>query len=228
MWEVLRLAGSPGDLFGWFAGLVALVAGLFEEHDRLVLFLLIAVEEAGVPLPVPTDSLIALAGHRASTGRIALIEAILAVNLATLVGATVLYAIMRRFGDAALLRFGRYLRLEPERIVQFELWTRRNAVAAVYFGRLVPGLRIVTSAAAGMLGVPLLPFLVGTVLASITWCSVWLWIGWVFGDLVLTWLEQLRPFAFLLLSLLALAIGWWWTARRRAERAARRQALEPR
>ena len=63
-------------------------------------FVLILIEEAGVPVPIPGDFLMLLLGVHARQGRVPLWQALLVMELATLIGATVLYLAASRGGGA--------------------------------------------------------------------------------------------------------------------------------
>lgn len=220
MFELGILARLIEGLGHGIEALILTLYTLFDRHTAPVLLLSVLVEEAGVPLPVPTDTLIALAGYQVGQGRLTVVEAVLAVQIGTLLGSTLLYALGRRLGIAGLLRLGRVVRLQEAQVARVELWVRRNALAAVFVGRLVPGLRIATSAAAGVFGVPLRTFLLATSLSTLLWCWVWLAVGWLLGDLVLTWLEGVRHAALWLLAALLAGGAVLWSVRRRRDHLA--------
>jgi membrane protein DedA with SNARE-associated domain len=84
--------GGPASAF--WTGLLTWLA----EHDALLLFLSVLVEEGGVPLPVPSDVAVLVAAHRAARGEMSLLSVFLIVQAATLIGASVLYWAGRRAG----------------------------------------------------------------------------------------------------------------------------------
>src|SRR5256885_12890869 len=68
------------------------------EHQYVVLFFVVAVEEAGVPLPAPTDVVIAFYGYRARGDFPELAQVVLVCALASTLGTLVPYFLARRFG----------------------------------------------------------------------------------------------------------------------------------
>src|SRR5437763_4952573 len=70
------------------------------EHQYVVLFFVVAIEEAGVPLPAPTAVVIAFYGFRARGHLPDLAEVVLVCALASTVVTLVPYFLARRFGPS--------------------------------------------------------------------------------------------------------------------------------
>src|SRR5437870_3864713 len=73
-----------------------LILTLLERHAVLTVFVLVLLEESGLPLPVPSDVAVLLAGSQIGQGRVNPIPAYLAAELAAVVGGSILYTIARR------------------------------------------------------------------------------------------------------------------------------------
>src|SRR5207237_2735258 len=97
-------------------------------------------------------------GVHASQGRLLLWQAIVVMEVATILGATFLYAAARVGGRGLVYRYGRFMRLTPERLDRTETWLKKHGSRAVFLGRLVPGLRILTAVACGVFSVPVMVF----------------------------------------------------------------------
>lgn len=151
-------------------------------------FLLLCAEEAGVPLPVPGDVFIAALGAAARTGHAQLGWTVLTVLGATLAGSAVLFELSRRMGRPMLLRIGRRFHFDAARADRVEDWLWRRGAAAVVIGRLIPGLRIVLTVAAGALGMERRTFFAGTAVASVVWAGIYYALGYTLGAAVVrTW-----------------------------------------
>lgn len=137
-----------------------------EQFGYLALFVIVLIEESGIPMPIPGDGLMIFAGYSASTGRLSFPLAYLVIELATLIGASLLRWLGQRGGHYLLLKYGRWLHLDAERIKRAERWFARHGTRAIVLGRLVPGLRIATSFMAGTFEVPYRAFLPGVALGS--------------------------------------------------------------
>src|SRR5207249_8822988 len=98
----------------WWTEVGRATSSFLNEHGLLAAFLFLLVEEAGVPVPVPGDVLMLYLDVQARTGRIPLWQAIVVMELATVVGASALYLAARVAGRSLVYRYGRFIRLTPE------------------------------------------------------------------------------------------------------------------
>ncbi|MDQ3808862.1 MAG: DedA family protein [Chloroflexota bacterium] len=189
------------------------MAGFLDRHGLTAAFVFLLIEEAGVPVPVPGDFLMLYLGVRAGEGWVPLWQAIAVMEAATVLGAMVLYVAARLAGRGLVYRYGRYIRLTPERLDHAEGWLKQHGFRAVFFGRLLPGLRIVTAVACGVFEVPVFVFLPAMALGALLYITGYTLIGYLFGQPVLDVLEKVHlPFG-MLGSLLPLVVIVWWTIR---------------
>src|SRR6185437_6622819 len=129
------------------------------EHGVLAAFVYLAIEEAGVPIPVPGDFLMLTLGIRARDGAIVLWQVIAAMEAGTIVGSCLLYFAARRGGRGLADRYGRYIGIRREQLDRAEAQLARHGALAVVLGRLLPGLRVLTAIACGIFKVPFRVFL---------------------------------------------------------------------
>ncbi|HET8629389.1 MAG TPA: DedA family protein [Thermomicrobiales bacterium] len=146
-------------------------------HQYGGLFLLLVIEEAGVPLPLPGDTLIMYAGIRSRMGHNNAALTLAVVTAAATIGSSVLYWLARRGGRAALRRCGRFLHLHPARVGRMEARYRRWGPWAIILGRLIPGLRTPTSAMAGLFEVPYRLFAPCTACSALLWAAFYFYFG---------------------------------------------------
>jgi membrane protein DedA with SNARE-associated domain len=145
------------------------------------LFVVILVEEAGVPLPVPGDLFIAAMGVMAQRGGAAFLPTVAVVTVATVLGATALFLVSRHVGRPLIIKVARRLGYTEAREARLEEWLLRRGAVAVVVGRHVPGLRILMTVAAGALRLPHTTFVVGTFFAGVLWATIYFWIGYGLG-----------------------------------------------
>lgn len=204
---------------------------LLTHNDEKALFLLLLVEEAGVPLPMPGDVVIMFAGYRASQGLIGVMEAGLAVTIAVQLGSTILYLLSRRLGHSLLFRYGRFVHLDPRKLEKAERWIQQRGPVMVLVGRLTPGLRTATSIMAGVFEVPFHQFLFYTTLSALIWSVFWLALGYFFGMKLLPLARYLHSpilYVGLLLALLVAGAAFlWWRRRRKPAEASPGVTTEP-
>ncbi len=183
-----------------------------EQWGDLALFVVILIEESGVPLPLPGDLILIWAGYRVHLGESHLLDVLGLVELATVIGASTLYLLARRGGRPLILRYGRFLHLNEHKLAVAESWVARNAFAAIVVGRVAPGLRIATPLAAGVFQVPYRTFLPALMVGAGLYAVIWVGVGYFFGPTVIELLHHPRLTGRLVLSLVvlvALALLTW-------------------
>jgi membrane protein DedA with SNARE-associated domain len=145
-----------------------------EAHQYVTLFAVIAIEEAGVPLPVPGDLIIAYYGWRASGDPYEIAQVVLACALGSTVGTLVPYALARRFGKDVARRVSGWLDVDPRHIDSLARRVDEFGFRGVQIARLIPGLRVAVSLVAGTARMPLPSFSAGVFVAAAVY-----WTGWV-------------------------------------------------
>lgn len=202
----------------WWTQLRLAFGAFLDQHGLLAGFVLLLLEEAGVPIPIPGDFLMLLLGVQARRHLVSLPAALAALEAATVVGASILYAAARLAGRGLVYRYGRFIHLTPSRLDRAERWITRHGTRAVFFGRLIPGLRIVTSAACGVFAVPYRVFLPSLAVGGLLYIAVYLAIGDLLGPPALSLLDRLKlPSIGLLGSLIPLLVIIWWAWRAHQE-----------
>ncbi|MDQ6674797.1 MAG: DedA family protein [Chloroflexota bacterium] len=199
----------------WWTEVRVALQSFLDQHGLLAGFVLILIEEAGIPVPIPGDFLMLLLGVHARQGQVALWQALLVMELATLIGAIGLYLVAARAGRGLVYRYGRYMHLTAERLDQAERWLRHHGMLAVVAGRLTPGLRMATVIASGVFGVPLWRFLPALALGSFLYILLYTLLGYFLGPPVLAAVEGIHLPLGLLGSLVPLVVLLVWIVRAR-------------
>ena len=153
------------------------------EHQYVLLFFIVAIEEAGVPLPAPTDVVIAFYGYRARGDIPELAQVVLVCALASTAGTLVPYFLARRFGPSLAHRLARWIDVDPAQVDRWTERIHRHGFVAVVLGRLVPGARVVMSLVAGTAKVPVYQFSPAVFLAASIYWTFWVTIGAALGPM---------------------------------------------
>ena len=136
--------------------------------------------------PIPSEVIMPAAGFATSRGDFNLILVILAGTLGASLGALPLYYLGRVFDEERLVAFAekyaKYMLVKPDDITSANDWFDKHGKTAVFFGRMVPGVRSLISIPAGMNNMPLLPFLALTALGSSIWTAVLTLAGYYLGQ----------------------------------------------
>jgi membrane protein DedA with SNARE-associated domain len=201
----------------WWTEVGLATSSFLNRHGLLAAFVFLLIEEGGVPVPVPGDVLMLILGVHAREGTVSLWQAVGATWLGTMIGSTLLYFGSRIAGRGLVYRYGRFIRLTPERLDNAEQWLKQHGSRAVFLGRLVPGLRIVTAVACGVFEVPFTVFFPAMSLGALLYILVYTLLGYFLGPPVLSFLEKVHiPFG-LLGSLVPLGLLLVWIFRTRQE-----------
>ncbi len=192
---IVPSAGSALTRFGYLGG-----------------FLLIYIEESGIPLLIPGDVWLIYVGHRLPRYWWAWVGGWAGFVVAVVFGSMNLYLLSRRFGRRLLEHpLARFLHITPERLATAELEFHRWGPWAVIVGRHVPGLRVPLTVAAGILEMALPLFLVCVAISSGVWAAVFLTLGIVYGDSIARLLHSPAVVALPVVALVAIAA---WLFRR--------------
>jgi membrane protein DedA with SNARE-associated domain len=191
-------AGGAGVASGGLPFVAALVAGM----------------EAGVPIPIPADFVIMIVGERVAAGSFSLWAAVVALELAGIIGTTALFLAIRGPGHALIARFGPRFGLTGERIDRASGFLERRGRAAVVAGRATPGFRTVTVIAAGGSKLRPGPALALLVLGSSVFLQAHLLLGYFVGEAARDLLEAAAGWAVAAVALLVLAGIVIWLSRR--------------
>jgi len=155
------------------------------QHGVLAAFVYLAVEESGVPIPVPGDFLMLALGVRAREGTIVLWQVIAAMEAGTVLGSSLLYWLARRGGRSVIERYGPFIGIGPVQLDRAERQLKRHGAMAVLLGRLLPGLRVLTAIACGVFRVPFRVFLPAMSLGSLVYIVAYTMLGYLVGPAVL-------------------------------------------
>ncbi|MDQ3810949.1 MAG: DedA family protein [Chloroflexota bacterium] len=189
--------------------------GFLDQHGVLAGFLLVLIEEAGVPVPIPGDFLMIGLGVHARQGTVGLFHVLAVLEAATLLGGTVLYFLSARAGRGLVYQYGKYIHLTPARLDRAEMWLKKRGVLAIVLGRNTPGLRMATVIASGVFGVPFWQFLPSLAVGAFLYIALYTLLGYFVGPAVLHVLEGIHLPLGLLGSLVPLVVLIVWVVRAR-------------
>ena len=131
--------------------------------------------------PIPSELVIPLAGFVAAGGDVTIWGVIVAGSIGSLAGATLWYEIGRRVGESRVRRWvdrsGKWLTLDAEDVDGAGGWFQRHGAAAVFIGRLVPGVRTFVSLPAGFAAMPRGRFLLYSAVGTAIWTGALAYAG---------------------------------------------------
>jgi membrane protein DedA with SNARE-associated domain len=156
----------------------------FIEHHQswalVLLFLLIGVESAGVPLPGETA--LAASGVLASQERLDIVAVIVVAATAAIIGDNVGYLLGRFGGRRVIEGWGPISRHAHKVLPRAERLFARHGGKTVFFGRFIAVLRITSAWMAGVSHMPWWRFLVFNAAGGILWATLVGLVAFYLGD----------------------------------------------
>jgi len=142
------------------------------------LLLGVVIEALGVPFP--GGLMVVLAGFLINQGKFNFWPIFLVIVLGFNTGALIAFFIGRQVGEPFLARFGRFLRITPQRLEQAREWLGQSAAAFIICGRFVPMISNLTPYMAGLSGLSIWKFAFYNLLFTLIWASFNLSLGILF------------------------------------------------
>ncbi len=166
---------------------LVLMLQLYGAWIYAILFAVIFAETGFVVTPfLPGDSLLFAVGALAAvdtSGTLSATFASLLLTTAAILGNTVNYSIGRAIGPAAFS--GRYRLLKQDYLHRTEEFFARYGAWAVFLSRFMPIIRTFAPFVAGVGRMPAARFLVYNLAGAILWVLLFIWGGYLFGNISL-------------------------------------------
>ncbi|NLV90775.1 MAG: DedA family protein [Firmicutes bacterium] len=190
-----------------------LILEIINQYGYFGIFLLITIEN--VFPPIPSEIILTFGGFLTTYTAMSVWGVVLAATIGSVAGAIILYLIGRilnaeRLAQLLNSRLGKLLRLDPEDVRMAERWFGRHGNKAVLLCRCVPIVRSLISLPAGMARMPMGPFLSLTVIGTLVWNSVLVWLGRAAGsawETIARYVDTYSMIALALLVVLALVVA---------------------
>ncbi len=139
-------------------------------------FILMALES--MVAPVPSEAVMPFVGFLVVDGKWNLWLALLSTSLGSLIGSLSSYWMGYYGGKPLVLKVGKYLLLNRHDLELTERYfNRKQGLYTVFLARFIPVIRHFISIPAGMGRMPLLPFMLVTLIGATLWNSFLLYCG---------------------------------------------------
>jgi membrane protein DedA with SNARE-associated domain len=175
-------------------------------YGYLAVFVIVAMESAGIPMPGET-ALVA-AAILAGQGTLHLYGVIGAAAAGAIIGDNCGYWVGREFGFPLAYRYGRYIRLDEKRLKLGQYLFLKHGGKIVFFGRFVAVLRAFAAFLAGVNRFNWEEFFFYNAAGGIVWASTFGMGGYLLGR---AFESYTRPVA--VTALIAAVIGSYFAAR---------------
>jgi membrane protein DedA with SNARE-associated domain len=202
--STLPTSSSPSSS-SWVSNIISMLTAWIADYGYPAVFAA-ALLETVFP-PIPSEIVFPLAGFTAYDRQLGLENAIgmAAVGaLGSTVGAIAIYYASLKAGKAAIIRYGKYVRVGIKEIEKAEKWFEKHGELAVFLGRMAPGVREIISIPAGISKMNITKFVLFTFAGSLIW-SVMLSLAGYYGGKA--WSQMSESLSFILGIVDAIIVG---------------------
>lgn len=193
------------------------------HYGLALLFLLVAVESAGVPLPGETALITAaLLAQPSQAHHFSIVAVIAVAAVAAIVGDNVGYALGRYGGRELVDRWGPIARYAQRSLPPAERYFARHGGKSVFFGRFIAVLRVTVAWLAGITRMQWWRFFAYNAAGGIVWATSIGLLAYYAGRAAADAISKYGLYAVLVLAVLVVAgfLGHrWWRRRRETETA---------
>lgn len=154
---------------------------LIEQYGYIALYGLLALGIVGIPVP---DEILMTTVGTLTIGDdplLSFLPSLLVSFSGAMTGMIVSYALGKKVGKPFLYRYGKWVKLTPERLAVSERWFSKYGLWAVAFGYYIPGIRHFTCYLSGVSNVNFWRYLLYAGSGALVWCTSFLTLGHVIG-----------------------------------------------
>jgi membrane protein DedA with SNARE-associated domain len=202
-------------------GFLDAVGGQLDHYGYWAVFLLVMIEDFGIP--VPGETILIAAAIFAGAGRLNIVAVGVIAFVAALLGDNIGFAIGHFGGRALALRWGKYVGLTEERLVKAEYFFEKHGGKIIVVARFIEGLRQVNGIIAGISGMHWRRFFFFNAVGAGLWVGTWVSLGYFAGNHIGTIYHYITSYSYYVLIaagvlVVALVVRHVLRRRRRAGR----------
>ncbi|MGD0827732.1 MAG: DedA family protein [Desulfobaccales bacterium] len=138
------------------------------------IFVLMALES--MIAPVPSELVMPFAGFLIFSGQFDPLPVMAASSLGSICGSLISYG-MGMLGEPVVLRYGRYLFLNPHDLEWTDRFFQRHGGKTIFLSRFIPVVRHLISVPAGLARMSLVPFILYTAAGATLWNGLLTYLG---------------------------------------------------
>ncbi|BDI21969.1 DedA family protein [Herbiconiux sp. L3-i23] len=174
------LVRAGSDSATELGGLVGVAANVIAALGEVGVGILTLVET--IFPPIPSEVVLPLAGFLSQRGDMNIVFVMISATLGAYLGAVILYWLGYKVGEERSIRWLAKLPLvDREDFEKASGWFHRHGKSAVFFGRLLPGVRSLISLPAGAAKMSFLVFSAFTIAGSALWNGLLVGLGAALG-----------------------------------------------
>jgi membrane protein DedA with SNARE-associated domain len=189
------------------------IVHLIQDYGYAILFLLVAIESLGIPLPGETALVTAAAF--AATGDLA-VQWVFATGIAAaVIGDNTGYWIGRKGGLPVVERYGHLVGLSNAKLTKVRTFYELHGPKTVLIGRFIAVFRSWAAVLAGVMKMPYARFVAFNAIGCVAWTTVYTTLGYVFGRNLPLLQHYTKRIGFGVAIVVVLGIGFYFFRKRK-------------
>jgi membrane protein DedA with SNARE-associated domain len=156
------------------------ITQLVEDLGYIGIFFMTFVESTFIP--IPAEITLVPAGYLIADGKMNPFLVSICSTFGTVGGALFNYSIARYYGRSILVRYGKYIFMNPTRLKYIEQFFKSHGAISTFSGRILPGVKHFISFPAGLAKMKLAKFVTYTALGGFVWNTVLITLGYYIGQ----------------------------------------------
>ncbi|WP_243347968.1 DedA family protein [Parabacteroides sp. FAFU027] len=150
-------------------------------HGYLILFLLVFLQEVGVPNPIPNELVLIYSGYLSYSGLLNAGWIILSAFAGDMLGSGILFTLFFLFGNAIMERKPRWIPISMKKLDKLSRKIQRKGFAGVFLGRISPFIRGYVAVLLGLMNYPVRKYAVVLPATAMLWSVFYVMAGYVIG-----------------------------------------------
>lgn len=182
------------------------VVKFITEYGYLAIFVLILLQEVGVPNPIPVELLLFFTGYLSFKGLLYLPFVIVVGIGADFIGANILYFIFYYSGAFLMKKRPKWIFISDKKIESFKEKITSGGKINIFLFRLLSLTRGYTSIVAGLLGIKPGEYLPIVIISASSWTMIWAILGFVLGPSWNNIIKEKESFKYLMFGILLIIV----------------------
>jgi membrane protein DedA with SNARE-associated domain len=151
------------------------------HYGCFAIFLLVFLQEVGMPSPFPNEFILVFCGYLAFTGILNLPLVVLSVVLADLLASLILYLVFYFFGQLILQHKPKWIPISDQKIEKLTYKINHSGQSGIFIGRLTPFIKGYVTVLCGTLRISPKKFSVTLLFTSVIWTLFYVCSGFLIG-----------------------------------------------
>jgi membrane protein DedA with SNARE-associated domain len=178
------------------------VVNFITRYGYLAIFILVFLQEIGMPNPIPNELLLMFSGYLSFKGFLYLPFVILTIISADFIGTNILYIIFYNAGTYIMQKKPKWIPLSATMIDRLTRKISEGGQFTIFIFRVTPFTRGYTSVITGLLHIKPRVLLPIALISASAWATIYVVIGYIIGPSWNLFTKDIGSFKYIMLAVL--------------------------